>query len=99
MAVPVDDLPAPLVARVGRLQVLKATADSAGVREVSKSLRNDLLRGSWPVTRGQYVFYLREAERELPSQASLASENPDHLTRADAVEQLWLKRSTLHASG
>jgi hypothetical protein len=52
----VDGLPAPLVARVGRIQVLKEIGDIAGVRAASEALRTDPLRGVWPVTRSQYSF-------------------------------------------
>ena len=97
--VSVDRLPAPLVASVGRLQVLKEIGDVAGVRHVSAALRNDLVRGAWPVTSGQYAFYLRETDRELPSSSRVPAERPDNLARAEAVEEFWLKRLTLPAGG
>ena len=97
--VSVDGLPAPLVARVGRLEVLKQTGEIAAVREASAALRDDLVHGSWPMTRGQYVFYLAEAARGLAPPDRVAPEAPDGLARADALEQLWMKRPTLPPSG
>ena len=98
-AASVDGLPAPLVARVGRIQVLKEAGDTAGVRTAAEALRNDLLRGAWPVTKSQYTFYLSEADRQLPSSPVAAPTHADRLARADAVEQVWAQRLTLPASG
>jgi hypothetical protein len=98
-AVSVDRLPAPLVARVGRLETLKQAGEDVAVRKAAAALRDDLLYGAWPVTKGQYVFYLREAERELEGPAGAAPARSDNLARAEAVEQLSLKRLTLPASG
>lgn len=71
--------PADLVARL-------AVCDLTASKECAQTLRQDLLRARWPLTRGQFGFYWEEAARL----AALPGPPPaDLVALSEAAAQLW----------
>jgi len=78
------------------VRVAGAPADLLARHELGEPLRDDLLRGRWPLTRGQFEFYWGEVSRQQPP--------ADSHDLADAVEAAWNQPSaraqaTLWANG
>jgi len=84
---PVDGLPAGLVARVGRASVFEAGHQSPALRAEAGALRDDLLAGRWPLTRAAFTFYLTQAATWLGG--APISPTAEGLVRADALEWAW----------
>ena len=89
------DLPAGLVAAVGRASIWAETGRTDDLVKASATLRRDLQSGRWPLTRAQYEFYTRQATEWS---GSAADEDPDALARAGAIDWLWQNRSMLPAT-
>jgi len=89
-SVPVEGLPADLVARHASLVLLEnlgvAERDRLG-REASALFR-DVQTGRWRLLRAEYGFYVEEARRRLPSSEPGAGYETA-VARAHAVESLW----------
>jgi signal transduction histidine kinase len=86
-SMPVDGLPAALVARVGRASVFEAEMRTSALHTEAEALRDDLLAGRWPLTRAEFSFYLDQAATWLGG--APISPLPEDLACADAVEWAW----------
>ena len=74
--------PAELVAR-------HALCELSGQRADAEALRNDLLRGRWHLSRGQFEFYWSEAAR---LSGTHEQPPPDALALSEAAAQAWNER-------
>ena len=93
----VAGLPAELLARAARLQVLSAIRDRGTARVEARALLDDLAQARWAVTRGQYEFY-RDAAAAVAGVEATAS--PSDIAVAQAVGDLWNDwRSALSPAG
>jgi hypothetical protein len=82
----VDGLPATLVARVGRASVYADVGPADALRREAGALRDDLLVGRWPLSRGQFDFYRGQAAAWLGTPVNA----PDAaVARAEALEWAW----------
>lgn len=89
----VGGLPAELVAREGRCELLEEAAQIAELQREARSLDADLHSGRWRLTRPVYFFYERQTRRWLnpdqDPQSSKDSAEQDALALAAGVEALW----------
>jgi signal transduction histidine kinase len=85
----IEDLPAALVASVGRLETYKAAGRTADARREGEALLAHLHEGRWQVTGAQYATYMRFAREFVPSSPV---EDPKTLTLSEIVEDLWRRR-------
>jgi signal transduction histidine kinase len=107
-SVPVDGLPAGLVARFARLEVLEEQGRVAAATREAGPLRDDLYGGRWPITRAAFEFYAREVEgfsRSDGEPVAASGESAVAPARALAGGVAWLwdatqsEASQLSASG
>ena len=91
----VGGLPAELVGRGARLDVMQDMPGGADLRSESEILLSDLRNGRWRITRAQYEFY----SAQLCSRMSCDSTGVAARSLAAAVEQLWDGRASLEANG
>jgi signal transduction histidine kinase len=85
--VPVVGLPAELVARAARMQVLADVGQHDAARGEARALGDDLARGRWRLTSGQYEHYVDAAAAgsgDIP-----ATRNED-IAIARAASDLWV---------
>ena len=99
----VGGLPAELVARGARLDVLHEMGRSSDLRSEAESLYNDLHSGAWRITRAQYEFYSADLCERIPCDqgevaAAAASSGSGHALAA-GVEHLWDTRTALADNG
>jgi signal transduction histidine kinase/predicted negative regulator of RcsB-dependent stress response len=99
----VGGLPAELVARSARLDLLHDASRDDDLRSAAESLYTDLHSGRWRVTRAQYEFYSAELCEWIPCDSSqdtaaLGSVKPARALAA-GVERLWDRRTALDGSG
>ena len=88
--VPVEGLPAGLVARHASLTLLESLGERERLAREATALRRDVRAGRWPLLRAEYGFYLSEAQRRLgPAEPDAAIETDAPVVRASAVESLW----------
>lgn len=86
--VPVEGLPAELVARQARLALLERLERREELAREASALYRDLQTGRWRLTRAEYGFYLEEALRRLGG-AGPREGLESAMARASAVEFLW----------
>ena len=82
----VDGLPAELVARHARLELLSARNPSSAVQQEAQALAADLREAQWPLARGEYLFYSAEARR-LGAVTSV--DDPQAVVFAEGAAALW----------
>jgi signal transduction histidine kinase len=90
--VTVDDLPAGLVARVGRASLFAENGRRDELVSEAAALQRDLHGRRWPITKSEYEFYTRQADEWAGARAA---PDPDALARAEAVDWLWQNRAAL----
>jgi signal transduction histidine kinase len=83
-SVPVDGVPAELVARRARLALLRQLGRTASVHEEAGAVASGLSAGYWQLTRAAFLHYAEAAGYDPP---------PEAQAFADAVDWLWRKRS------
>ena len=87
--VPVEGLPAGLVARHASLALLEALGEGERLGREAAALDRDVQSGRWRLLHAEYGFYLEEAQRRLgradPARGAAAAA----VVRASAVESLW----------
>jgi len=88
-AVPVEGLPADLAGRYARLLILREAGPSVVCEREAGALYNDLLRGRWHLTRGQWEFYNAETRQCFHPSAGLEAREKDASALAGGVEWLW----------
>lgn len=86
---PVAGLPAELVARGERVEILEKSRRRDQAATEARALLTDLLNSRWSLARGQFEFY---ADRLAARSAGLTA-GPVDLGIAEATEQLWLEWS------
>ena len=84
----VSGVPASLLARWARCDLLAQEQRTAEVRDEAVALEADLLRGRWQVSRATYEFHAEEVRRWLGDD-SRARASARALALAAAVEHLW----------
>jgi signal transduction histidine kinase len=86
--VPVEGLPADLVARHAILALLEDSGDRGRLAREASTLLHDIQAGRWRLLRAEYGYYVEEARRRAgasgPGEGQAAA-----LARAFAVESLW----------
>jgi len=87
-SVPVEGLPADLVARHAGLALLENLGERERLQREASALVRDLQAGRWRLLRAEYGFYSEEARQRLPSSESGAGQEAA-VARAYAVESLW----------
>jgi signal transduction histidine kinase len=84
----VGGIPVDLLARWARCDLLEEASRSADLHAEAMTLRDDLLKGRWPLPREAYEAHLADARRWAGSMAdSVSATAPERL--ADVVERLW----------
>ena len=86
--VPVEGLPADLVARHASLALVEALGERERLGREASALFRDLQAGRWRLLRAEYGFYSAEAQRRLPSPEPDGGHEAA-LARANAVGSLW----------
>jgi hypothetical protein len=89
-------LPAPLVARLGRMDVFRETGRSAEFAAEARALLNDLQQGRWRLTKSQYDAYAADARAVV---TDAPPDDPDAIAQAEAVAWLWATRDAASARG
>ena len=89
--VSVNGVPAELIARWARCDLLAQDRRSADLHREANALYSDLLNARWHLTRAAYEFHTGEVRRWLGTHANLPRANA--LALADAVEWLWNNRA------
>jgi two-component system phosphate regulon sensor histidine kinase PhoR len=89
----VEDLPASLVASLGRLEAYQKAARTNDARREAESLLTNLHGGRWHLTQAQYVTYIKTARELLPD---AAPEDAAGLIRSDVAGDLWRQRGSDH---
>lgn len=84
----VSGVPAGLLARWARCDLLAQEQRSAEVRDEATDLEADLLHGRWPISRATYEFHAEEVRRWLGDD-SRARASVRAVALAAAVEHLW----------
>lgn len=92
-SLPLDGLPAGLLARHARMTVLEALGQTADAGREASSLYHDLINARWPLTRGAFEFYSQDLQQrrgtlEHPAN-STATAAPPPLVLAQAAEEVW----------
>jgi anti-sigma regulatory factor (Ser/Thr protein kinase) len=97
--VPVAGLPADLVARAARMQVLVTIGRDDEARREARALDEDLANSRWKLTAGQYEHYADAATAAAGGDAVAGGENED-VAVARAAAGLWADwRENLPPSG
>jgi len=102
----VEDLPAPLWARVNRCEVLEELGRTAELQAAAGDFLTELRSGRWPLTAGTYRFYAAKATSWVAmdhAEASGAADSAalaaaDREAMAAAVEEIWQARGANGAS-
>jgi len=82
VAVRVESVPASLLARYGRFDILRRLRDENGTKNEARLLHADLQQGNWSIDRATYRFYKEQI-------ADWVSSEGDGTQLAVAVERLW----------
>jgi signal transduction histidine kinase len=100
---PVGGLPAELVARAARLDVLQTSPRDDEQLSEAESLYVDLHSDRWSVTRAQYEFYSAELCSKIPCDTgrdtALVASLESARALAGGVERLWERRSATDGGG
>lgn len=86
--VPVNGLPAGLVARQGAVLLLESAGRKEEQRREAMVLDAELRSGRWLLNRTSYDFAIEQVRRWLGEDSS-GSESPDRLALAEAAESIW----------
>jgi signal transduction histidine kinase len=86
----VEELPASLVARLGRIGVFEETGQQEMVAREGRELLDDLNANRWPLTKAQYDAYMTLARRVVPAGPAA---DPAAGLRAEAAAWLWEQRN------
>ena len=86
--IPVNGLPAGLVARQGSALVLEAMNRKADLKRQASALVADLHDGRWQLTRAAYQFFDEQARRWLGNEPTEAG-GTDRLALAEGAESVW----------
>ncbi len=88
-ATPIAGLPAELLARHARCNLLDELKRPAELEQEAKALYGGLHDGRWRLPRSAYRFYAQEASRWYTPDPELRAYEQDALSTAAAVELLW----------
>lgn len=86
--VPVEGLPADLVARHASLTLLETLGERERLGREASALFGDVQAGRWRLLRAEYGFYVEEAQRRLAAPGPGGGPEAA-VARALAVESLW----------
>lgn len=85
----VEDLPASLVASLGRLAVYTETHQATEEKREASSQLKDLQNGRWRLTKAQYATYAASARGAA---GNAAPDDPISIARSEVVAALWPQR-------
>jgi signal transduction histidine kinase len=87
--IPVDGMPADLIALMDRCKILARTGRSAELALAAKEVDEGLARGRWALDRDTYVTHGEEARDLFPEPGQGSTPSPEQLALAAAAERLW----------
>ena len=90
----VDDLPATLVARVGRASIFADANRDTELRGEAAALQRELAVGRWRLLDAEYEFYSGQASAWLGGRRA---DDRDGRVRAEATAWLWTNRGAIRA--
>jgi signal transduction histidine kinase len=92
----VDELPAALAARLGRMTVFREVGRVPDLAAEASALLADLHRGRWLVTKAQYDAYTAEARAAA---TNTKADDAEAIAEADAVQWLWSNHGARESAG